>query len=111
LRFEKPYSSIPPHRRPIVLGSFFFRSEREAYLNTNSFDRAIKAVEFFDKHIDRSILEVTEMTVVNKAFDAHQQGPPSHESYIDKRQVVRQGTGTLLSRAAMIGASVFNPIK
>ncbi len=111
LKFEKAYSSIPRSRRPIVLGSFFFKGSRVAYLNTNSFDRATKAIEFFDKHVDRAVLKLTEMTVVNRAFDATQQSPPCHEEYIDRGRVTRQDPEALLNRAAMIGSSVLSPLK
>jgi hypothetical protein len=47
LQFSRPYSSIPEEKHPIVLGSFFSRSDQEMFLNVNSFDRAAKAIVFF----------------------------------------------------------------
>jgi hypothetical protein len=69
LRFVNPYSSIPPERRPIVLGSIYFRQQGEILLDVRSFDRATKAVVFFDKYIERSTARVTHAAVINRLFD------------------------------------------
>ena len=77
LKFKNSYSSIPPHRRPIILGSFYSRIDTEMYIDVGSVDRAIKAVEFFDKHIDRSVAEVLYFAIYNKitASETEKPGP------------------------------------
>lgn len=69
LPFSNPYSSIPPERRPIVLGSIYFRQEGEMLLDLRSFERATKAVVFFDKYINRSAARVSHAAVINRLFD------------------------------------------
>lgn len=91
LKFTNSYSSIPWRKRPIVLGSFFSKSNNHMFLNLNSFDRAIKAIEFFDKHLDRSFAEVTDIEVVNRFFDIPFPGEvPRHEHFFDKKPVVKR---------------------
>jgi hypothetical protein len=51
-----------------VLGSFYLPSSNEAHLDLRSFERATKAVVFFDKHIPRNVASVTDIAVVNRCF-------------------------------------------
>ena len=87
LKFEKSYSSIPVHRRPIILGSFYSRVDTEMYIDVGSVDRAVKAVEFFDKHIDRSVAEVTYFAIYNKitSDEAEKPGPCFDSLFSDVR--------------------------
>lgn len=90
LKFANSYSSIPWRKRPIVLGSFFYRTPKGMLLNLNSFDRAIKAIEFFDQYLDRSFAKVTDIEVVNRFFDnPFPGGMPGHE-YFDRKPVVKR---------------------
>jgi hypothetical protein len=73
LKFEVSYNKIPKEYRPIVLGDFYFRENQEMILDVRSFDRAIKAIEFFDKRLNRRAAEVTKIRVVNKYFDGNAQ--------------------------------------
>ncbi len=75
LKFEKPYSSIPIHKRPIILGSFYTRIDTEMYLDIGSRDRAIHAVKFFDKHIKRSVAEVEFFAIYNKITTSEAEHP------------------------------------
>ena len=77
LKFKNPYSSIPAHRRPIILGSFFSRTDTEMYLDIGSVDRAVKAVQFFDKHIDRSVAEIKYFAIYNKITSSEAEHPGS----------------------------------
>jgi hypothetical protein len=90
LKFANSYSSLPWNKRPIVLGSFFSKTAGQMFLNVNSFDRATKAIEFFDKHLDRSIAQVTDIEIVNRFFENPFAGDvPGHEHYFDKKPVVK----------------------
>lgn len=71
LRFSVSYNKVPKEYRPIVLGDFYFRDEI-MILDLRSFDRAIAAIEFFDKRINRRAAYLTRMRVVNKYFDANE---------------------------------------
>ncbi len=68
LRFKQSYSKIPELMRPIVIGSFFPRSGDQLLLDLRSCERAILAIPFFDKHLPRSVVRVTEAEVVNRLF-------------------------------------------
>ena len=87
LNFKKTYSSIPAHRRPIILGSFYTRVDTEMYIDVGSVDRAVKAVEFFDKHIDRSVAEVMYFAIYNKitSDEAEKPGPCFDKLFSDVR--------------------------
>ncbi len=62
---------------PIVIGSFFLRNGDELLLDLRSFERAIKAIPFFDKHIGPDAARVTYAAVVNRLFDAKEQFFPN----------------------------------
>ena len=72
LKFKKPYNQIPRQSRPVVIGAFTFRGEAEMRLDLRSFDRVTKAIEFFDKHINRRAAKVAKLRVVNKLFSSEQ---------------------------------------
>src|SRR5271166_1929486 len=73
LKFKQSYASLPPHRRPIVLGSFYSRDDSQMYLDLGSIERAVAAAEFFDKHIKRTVAELKYVAIYNKiiAEDEH----------------------------------------
>jgi len=66
LKFKQSYASLPPHRRPIVLGSFYSRDDSQMYLDLGSIERAVAAAEFFDKHIKRTVAELKYVAIYNK---------------------------------------------
>jgi hypothetical protein len=68
LKFSHRHTPVPKHLQPIVLGSFYLPSSNEAHLDLRSFERATKAVVFFDKHIPRNVASVTDIAVVNRCF-------------------------------------------
>jgi hypothetical protein len=70
LQFKQSYPQLPQHLHPIVIGSFFLRTTDRLLLDLRSFERATQAVVFFDKHIPRSVAEITEAEVVNRLFSA-----------------------------------------
>ena len=66
LDFPNKYSDIPENMHPIVIGSFFNKHDDEMYLDVRSIERAKNAAVFFDKHIDRSIAEFTDIAITNR---------------------------------------------
>jgi hypothetical protein len=68
LRFKHSYADLPPHLRPVVIGSLFPRGEDHLLLDLRSCERALHALPFFDKHVPRKVARVTEAEVVNKLF-------------------------------------------
>jgi hypothetical protein len=77
LKFSVPYSSIPPDRQPIILGSFYSRVDDQMYLDVGSVERAIKAIEFFDKRIKRVVAEVEYVAIYNKVCSSAEDHPGS----------------------------------
>jgi hypothetical protein len=77
LQFNKPWSSIPPERRPIVLGSFYTRVDEEMYLDVGSIERALTAIAFFDRHIKRTTAELTYVAVYNRLPASQAEHPGS----------------------------------
>ena len=95
LEFERPYSKIPKEKHPIVLGSFFSKSQDAMYLDTTSFVRVLKAIVFFDKHLKRSIAEVTDVEVVNRLFSTGRSGLPKHDDLFGKAGAVSESESPL----------------
>jgi hypothetical protein len=77
LQFEKPWSSIPPDRRPIILGSFYTRVDGEMYLDIGSVERALAAIAFFDRHVKRTAAEVTYVGIYNRLPTSQAEHPGS----------------------------------
>ena len=109
LKFEGSYYEIPKERRPIVLGSFYSKKDDETYLNVNSFDRAKKAVVFFDKYIPRTVAMVTDIEVVNKIFGYSDGNLPKHEDYFDKEPIKIKDTEKTMNELENIASSIENP--
>ncbi len=72
LRFERSYSKIPKEAKPVVIGEFFWRGEQELWLEVRSFERAIKALEFFARRINPRAAQATKLRVVNRFFAAEE---------------------------------------
>lgn len=70
LRFGKSHNQVPKNMRPIVIGYFTFRGEEQLLLDVRSYERATKAISFFDKRISQRAAKVTYLRVVNKLFDS-----------------------------------------
>ena len=87
LKFEKPYSSIPVERRPIILGSFYSRVDSQMYLDIGSIDRALKAIDFFSKYIKPFVAEVEFFSIYNKitSTQAEHPGPCFDKLFADLR--------------------------
>lgn len=91
LKFEMPYQKIPKEYRPIVLGSFEFRGEREIYLDVSSFERVVHAVLFFDRKINRALAKVSKLKIVNKLFsgtEARGEMQDHHTLFFEQHEAV-----------------------
>ena len=87
LKFSPRHTPVPKHLQPIVLGSFYLTSSTEAHLDVRSFERATKAVVFFDKHIPRNVASVTDIAVVNKCFDFSDKPPTDIGKFFESGNV------------------------
>jgi hypothetical protein len=76
---------------PVVLGELIPR-KNGAVLNVRSFERGWQAVEFFDKHIPRTALKLTDVTICNKLFS------PKESSTIKSLHQYFEQTETLVRR-------------
>ena len=111
LKFEGSYYEIPKERRPIILGSFYSKNDDEMYLNVNSFDRAKKAVVFFDKYIPRTVAMVTDIEILNKIFDSYDGNLPRHEDYFDKGPIEIEDPERSINELKDIIPSIKNPLE
>lgn len=96
LKFSQRHTPVPKHLQPIVLGSFFLRASKEAHFDLRSFERATKAVVFFDKHIPRNVASVTDIAVVNACFEVSENPPPDLGQFFNSGKAKREGPDDLL---------------
>ena len=87
LRFKYPYSAIPVEERPIVIGSFFYESNNEMYLETRSIERAIEGIVFFDAYIKPYMASVEAVSVINKLFSLSEHTMDFSE-YFDQEVII-----------------------
>jgi len=70
--YTKEASSLPLRKAPVndsvVIGEFFWNGDTELVLNVRSIERALAAVEFFDRHLSRTLAKLTHVTVINRLF-------------------------------------------
>lgn len=91
LKFTKSYREIPKEYRPIILGYLTVKSEVELLVDVRSFKRAIEAILFFDKKINRRLAKVEKIRVVNKLFTVKETeaGMSKHHSqYFEHTEVI-----------------------
>ncbi len=92
LRFDNSHHKIPKDMRPVVIGYFVFRGDREMLLELRSFERLTKAIDFFDKRINRRAAKVRKLRVVNKIFSAPEdprevERRPTPDAFFDREDV------------------------
>ena len=80
LKFAKSYAALPKETRPIVLGSFYQHDGLEIHLDVGSCARASAAVVFFNKHIRRSVLEVTHCAIYCRILEQGEHPGPNFDS-------------------------------
>lgn len=96
LKFSQRHTPVPKHLQPIVLGSFFLRASKEAHFDVRSFERATKAVVFFDKHIPRNVASVTDIAIVNACFEVSENPPPDLGQFFKSGKAKRKRPDDLL---------------
>jgi hypothetical protein len=91
IRFERSYNKIPKDIRPIAIGYFVFRGQDEMHLELRSLARVTKAIQFFDKRINRRAAQVTKVRIVNKMFSVPENRdnfvPPSCAEFFDRDDI------------------------
>jgi hypothetical protein len=70
LRFDISFNALPKDEGYIILGHFRFLSDEELVLDLRSFDRAIYALEFFEKRINRWAARMTHIRIINRFYSA-----------------------------------------
>lgn len=84
LPFTTHRKDLPKNIGSIVLGSFYLPNAERMYLDVNSFDRAIAAIQFFDQHLSRENASLSHIQIVNKCFQITQgMLAPAHNSFFD----------------------------
>lgn len=81
LKFKASHRDLPKDIGEIVLGSFYLPTQQNMYLDVNSFDRAIEAIQFFDKHLSRTTASLSHIQIVNKFLAAIPDMVPSHDDF------------------------------
>jgi len=89
LAFKKPYAAQPRDQRPIVIGSLFLKGSR-AFLDLRSYERALKAIPFFDEHLGRDAARITHAAVVNRLFEAQEQLPANLDIFFSGKDMVER---------------------
>lgn len=92
LKFENSYNKIHKSLRPIALGYFRLRGDREMHLELRSFDRVSQAIAFFDKRINRRAAKAVKLRVVNRLFSSSEREEVrrtqySFDSFFDREDV------------------------
>lgn len=91
LRFTRSYSALTPADKPLILGYFIFRGEDQMLLDLRSHERAIQALDFFDKRINRYAANPTHMRIVNRLFSVedmpNREIHPSLDPFFDRDNV------------------------
>jgi hypothetical protein len=106
LRFDRSYSALTAADRPLILGYFTFRGEDQMLLDLRSIERALHALEFFDKRISRYAAMPTRLRIVNRYFSADEMPNaeihPSLDPFFERDNIpcLAQQTEEALNRIA-----------
>ncbi|MBF0229415.1 MAG: hypothetical protein HQK63_07470 [Desulfamplus sp.] len=112
IKFQASYSDLTKDGRPVVLGSFFSKTDTTMYLNVNSFERAKNAIIFFDKHIPRKVAKATDILLLNKVFSGYlNKSLPKHEYYFDKEDVKIKDYKQLFDKLEKITSSIEDTVE
>lgn len=91
LHFDRPYSSLGPGDKPLILGYFTFRGDDQMLFDLRSTQRAIAGLDFFDKRINRYAANPTHMRLVNRLFSIDEMPNraihPSLDPFFDRDDV------------------------
>lgn len=83
IKLNKRYSAIPMEYRPIIIGRLRFREESYLIVDVKSNERAVEAIEFFDKYISRDVAKVEYVDIVNRLFGGSEGVAESFDIYFD----------------------------
>ena len=90
-----------------VLGEFIFKGSDEVVLNSRSIQRATHAIEFFDKHIPRTVARVTAVTVSNRFLRlAEASVLTSFDQYFERADVVVKDPSSLVETLKDMASSI-----
>ncbi len=92
IKFTKSYRDIPKEDRPVVLGYFTWKGDREIQLDVGSCERVVEAIKFFDQKINRRLAKVTKLQIVNKFFSATitaEEMASHHSIFFEQREAVK----------------------
>jgi hypothetical protein len=81
--FKNKFSSLPAKIKPVIIGSFVWKSDEDLILDVRSFERALEAIQFFDKKLSRSVARATHCAVVNKIFEAQESAESNFDIYFE----------------------------
>lgn len=109
IRFKRSYAQFPKHLRPIVIGSFFPRSQDGLLLDLRSCERATAAIVFFDKHLPRTVAKVTDAEVVNKLFAEAGNERLTPDRLFDRQASTNVDPEALVQRMIDLTADVQDP--
>jgi hypothetical protein len=97
LKFSQTPTSLPKGSGPIVLGSFFLKSNNEVHLDVRSFDRATKAVVFFDRYLPRKAAKVKDIAIVNACFEYTTKVPTNFDTFFETNKADQRKPQTVLA--------------
>jgi hypothetical protein len=109
LRFKQSYAQIPKHLHPLVLGSFFLRTNDQLLLDLRSCERALQAIPFFDRHLPGAVAKVTEAEIVNRLFSVAGNQNLTPASLFDRQTSTRRDPEAEVQRVAELTAHVRDP--
>jgi len=109
LTFHTSYSAIPRKMRPIVLGSWRFAKIEAMSLDVRAWERATKAVVFFDTYLKRSIAQVTHAAIVNRLFPSTTDGLPELEGLFAPAKVTAIHPEAMLLRVTASLQTIHDP--
>ena len=90
-----------------VLGEFVFKGSNEVVLNLRSIQRATHAIDFFDKHIPRTVARVTAVTVSNRFLRlAEASTLTSLDRYFERADVVVKDPASLVETLKDMASSI-----
>jgi hypothetical protein len=96
-----------PSADNVVLGEFVFKGTEEIVLNLRSFERAIHAMVFFDRHIPRTVARLTAVTVSNRLLSmAEASSLTSLDHYFERTDVVVKDPASLVQTLKDLASSI-----
>ncbi len=114
IAYDTPYTEIPKEYRPVQLGYFEWRSSEELHLNVYSLQGVVKALEFFNRKINRHLMSPEKLRMVNQCFDesdtlSTNRPHPSFDEFFDSDDVFIPAPKQFKERIAQIEAEYEDP--